>query len=60
VVLLDPQDKPAANVQFELTFPDGTKQTGKTGADGLIKFENLTQKGQCKLILPDFEAGNAS
>jgi phage baseplate assembly protein gpV len=61
VVVLDPLDMPKADLRFELSFPDGTKQTGVTGADGLIKFDNLTQQGQCTLVLLDYEgAGNAS
>ena len=59
--MVDPQNTPKADLRFELSFPDGTKQTGVTGADGLIKFDNLTQKGQCKLVLLDYEgAGNVS
>lgn len=59
IQLLTSSGAPAPGLEFALIFPDGSKQTGKTGRNGVIKFENLTQKGNCQLILPDFEKAPA-
>lgn len=61
VVIVDPQNQPKPNLRFELILPDGTRRTGQTTSEGLLKFDNLTQQGQCQLRLLDYEgAGSVS
>jgi hypothetical protein len=56
VRLLDAADAPVSRaVSYELTLPDGKKLTGQTDANGILKLSSLTQRGNCTLVLPDFE-----
>ena len=53
VQLVDPQDRPQAEVAYELTLPDGKKVSSFTGADGIIRATS-TKKGEAKLeVFPD-------
>src|SRR5205823_10306358 len=45
--------KPQANLEFELTAPDGNKHAGKTDGQGALRVDNLPQTGECTLDLPD-------
>lgn len=47
------------NVRYELTLPDGTKQTGTSDAAGWIRVSGLTQTGDCTLSLPEFDTESA-
>jgi uncharacterized Zn-binding protein involved in type VI secretion len=42
-------------VAYELTFPDGSKRTGVTDGRGVLRLTALTQRGDCTLVLPDFD-----
>jgi len=42
-------------VAYELTLPDGSKRTGQTDASGVLNITSLTQRGNCTLVLPEFE-----
>jgi uncharacterized Zn-binding protein involved in type VI secretion len=55
VVVVNTSGKPAGNVAFELLFPDGSARIGRTTDDGLIRFDHLTQRGECTLKFPDLE-----
>jgi phage baseplate assembly protein gpV len=56
VQVLDASGAPAANVYYELTLPDGTLKSGRTGTDGYIRHSGLTQAGDCKLSFPDLDS----
>jgi hypothetical protein len=56
VHVLDAASAPVKRVvAYELTLPDGSKRTGQTDASGVVKITSLTQRGNCTLVLPDFE-----
>lgn len=56
VHLLDAANAPVKRVTaYELTLPDGSKRTGQTDASGVLKIASLTQRGNCTLVLLDFE-----
>src|SRR5215468_3546030 len=46
---------PGANFEVELTLPDGTKEAGKTGADGHFVPQHLPNSGNCSLQVPDID-----
>ena len=50
---------PRRNAEVELTFPDGTKQAGKTDDKGHFKLSGLSAKGNAKLDVPDVEVAPA-
>jgi uncharacterized protein len=53
VQLVDPQDRPQAEMAYELTLPDGRKVSSFTGADGIVRATS-TKKGEAKLeVFPD-------
>ena len=59
VELADSAGKPAAGISWKLTLPNGREKTGKTGSDGRIAVPGTGPGGDCRLILPEFESGDA-
>ncbi|HLL23523.1 MAG TPA: carboxypeptidase regulatory-like domain-containing protein [Kofleriaceae bacterium] len=53
VVVVNVDGTPQVNVEYELTFPDGSSTAGKTLPDGSIRRSGLTQRGACPLDFPD-------
>ncbi|HYV67554.1 MAG TPA: carboxypeptidase regulatory-like domain-containing protein, partial [Myxococcales bacterium] len=44
---------PQANLEFEITKPDGTMAAGKTDAKGAVNLDGLPDSGECTFDLPD-------
>jgi uncharacterized Zn-binding protein involved in type VI secretion len=56
VHLIDTSGKPIQRqVRYELTLPDGSTLTGQSDATGVFKLTALTQRGDCKLVLPEID-----
>src|SRR5438094_4165068 len=55
----DTNGKAASGISWQLTLPDGTAKTGKTGSEGRISVDGVPA-GDCKLVLPDFEGNEAA
>jgi hypothetical protein len=55
ILVVNANETPMADIEFKLTFPDGSTKTGRTAGDGLIRFSNLTQRGECTLDFPGLE-----
>lgn len=51
IQLVDCDDKPIANRPFRLRLADGTIRQGMVGANGEIRFDDVTA-GLCTLVLP--------
>jgi phage baseplate assembly protein gpV len=55
ILVVNVNETPVADLEFKLTFPDGSTKTGRTAGDGFIRFSHLTQRGECTLDFPDLE-----
>jgi outer membrane protein OmpA-like peptidoglycan-associated protein len=55
IAIITAQGTPRGDVDFELRLPDGSTRGGKTGADGVIRFENLPASGTAHLVLAAFD-----
>ncbi len=53
--MVDEDDLPVAGVAYEVTLPTGAHRSGRTGASGLIRFEQITP-GQCRIRFPEIDA----
>lgn len=51
--------KPASGISWQLTLPDGSVRSGKTGSNGRIAVDGVPS-GDCKLVLPDLDGAAAS
>lgn len=49
--LVDAAGKPMGGVDYEVILPDGTSRTGKSDAEGFIRFPDNTHEGEAKLKL---------
>jgi hypothetical protein len=49
--LVDAAGKPMAGVDYEVILPDGTSRTGKSDAEGFIKFPDNIHPGEARLKL---------
>jgi outer membrane protein OmpA-like peptidoglycan-associated protein/uncharacterized Zn-binding protein involved in type VI secretion len=55
IAIITAQGTPRGDVDFELRLPDGSTRGGTTGADGVIRFENLPETGTAHLVLAAFD-----
>ena len=59
VQVVSPAGTPKANLEFELTLPNGEKRAGKTDASGKLHLDSVA-KGKCQLSLPDVKDAPAA
>jgi hypothetical protein len=56
VLLVDGAGRPRANVLYELTFPDGSVQVGRSDDGGRLRADGLDQTGDCTIAFPELQA----
>jgi hypothetical protein len=54
IVLLDSDDNPVEGQRYEIQLPDGSVQSGVTGADGMARHDGIPA-GQCQVRFPDLD-----
>lgn len=54
-MVADASGNPVPNLAYELTLPDGSVKSGKTGSGGEIEERGLAKGGDYKLVFPDLE-----
>lgn len=57
IKVVDPDDKPVANVAYEMKLTDGSKKSGKVDGDGEADFDGI-DPGTCELTLTELDAGD--
>jgi hypothetical protein len=53
--LVDETGAPVSDVAYEITLPDGSAQTGRFGASGKLRFDDI-DPGQCRIRFPEIDA----
>jgi uncharacterized protein involved in type VI secretion and phage assembly len=53
--LLDVEEKPVANEDYRVVLPDGTVKTGKTDAQGVVRFDPVQDLGVGTIQFPNRE-----
>ncbi len=62
IELIDDNDEPIPDVEYEITLPDGTKQSGKLDSEGRVKIEDVPPGKfviKYKDLYPEVEANDA-
>ena len=54
VALVDLAGEPVGGAAYKITLPDGSVMTGKSPANGVVRFERIVA-GQCQITFPDFD-----
>ena len=59
VLVVDARGEPQTGILYELTLPDGSVRTGRTGTDGHLRLGGLAQTGACRITFPEVTAVEA-
>ncbi len=52
IVVLGPEDEPVAGVECEIILPDGQVRRHKSDEFGLVRVEQISEAGACKVSFP--------
>lgn len=60
VLVVDGTGTPLPGIAYELTFPDGTVTTGRTGSDGMVQQHGLASTQDCRITFPEHTKDHAA